>query len=440
MGIYLNPGNQRYQIAVNSEIYIDKTAMIQYLNSLINTQQRYVSVSRPRRFGKTMAADMICAYYDREADSKKLFEDKLLSECETIKKNSEIIHWDDYLGKFDVIRLVMTKFLRSNVSTSEAIDNLQRMVIREYKKSYPEITFFSDDDLIQTLDDVYGVIDRQVIIVIDEWDAIFRERKDDKEGQAEYLDFLRNLMKDNDSVALAYMTGILPIKKYGKHSALNMFTEYSMMFPRELASYTGFTADEVKKECARYDMDFQEISHWYDGYIVSDVIPPNKREDYRDGLFNGHKISIYSPLSVVESLSTGMIKNYWNKTETFEALADFINMNLYGLKDAVTLLMDGGRIKIDTSTYQNDMTTFTCKDDVMSLLIHLGYLGYDDEKSEVYIPNREILDEFKASTKDSVWIDAFESFRMSQNGINYTKDEKNISPEFKHHTCKIERA
>ena len=314
----------------------------------------------------------------------------------------------------------MTKFLKKNITATQALENMQRLVIRDYKKAYPEVELLSDNDLIQTIDDVYADIDRQVVLVIDEWDAFFRERKDDKEGQKEYLDFLRDLMKDNTHVALAYMTGILPIKKYGKHSALNMFTEYSMMFPREMAPYTGFTEEEVIWECEKYGMDYGEISDWYDGYTVSDRIPPEKREEYREGKYEGHKISIYSPLSVVESMTTGIIKNYWNKTETFEALSEFISMNQDGLKDAIMVLMDGGKVKVDTSTYQNDMTTFTGRDDVLSLLIHLGYLGFDDEKSEVYIPNREILDEFKAATKDGEWVAAFEAFRISLELIQAT--------------------
>lgn len=423
MGIYLNPGKELYEEAVNSEIFIDKTEMILYLNSVLKTKKKYVSVSRPRRFGKSMAADMICAYYDREADSRELFESRFISKSELVKNGTRTLSWDEYLGKFDVIRIVMTKFLKKDVTIGKALENMQRLVIRDYKKEYPDIDYLSDDDLIQTLDDVYSDVDRQVVIVIDEWDAFFRERKDDKEGQKEYLDFLRDLLKDNAHVALAYMTGILPIKKYGKHSALNMFTEYSMMFPRELAPYTGFTEDEVKEKCIEYDMDYDEVSDWYDGYVVSDRIPPERREEYREGLYDGHKISIYSPLSVVESITTGIIKNYWNKTETFEALAEFINMNLDGLKDAIALLMDGGRLKIDTSTYQNDMTTFTGRDDVLSLLIHLGYLGYDDDKCEVFIPNREIMDEFKSSTKNAEWVDAFASFRTSLELVKATWEE-----------------
>ena len=404
MGTYLNPGKAAYQMAVNSEIFIDKTEMIQYINSVVNTQQRFVSVSRPRRFGKTMAADMICAYYDREADSRGLFEKRKLAQT---------AGWDEFLGKFDVVHLVMTRFFKSRITVNEALTKMQKIVIRDFKRAYPDVELMSDTDLIQTIDDVYTAKDRQAVIVIDEWDAVFRERPDDKDGQTEYLDYLRDLLKDNRHVALAYMTGILPIKKYGQHSALNMFTEYSMMAPRQLAPYTGFTEEEVKALSKKYDMAFGDISNWYDGYLVSDRIPPEKREEYREGKYDGHRFSIYSPLSVVESMTTGVIKDYWNKTETYEALAEYIRKDYDGLKDAVALLMDGGRLAIDTSTYQNDMTTFTGRDDVLSLLIHLGYLGYDDERGEVFIPNREILDEFKTSTKGREWVSTFKAFETS---------------------------
>lgn len=201
---------------------------------------------------------------------------------------------------------------------------------------------------------------------------------------------------------MAYMTGILPIKKYGKHSALNMITEYSMMFPRQLAKYTGFTEEEVITECNRYGRDYNAVKDWYDGYDVSDVVPPDlgHREQKASGKQpKAVRYALYSPLSVVEAMTTGIIKDYWNKTENYEALTEYIRKDYDGLKDAVALLMDGGRLVIDTSTYQNDMTTFHSRDDVLSLLIHLGYLGYDGETSEVFIPNKEILDEFKTSTK-----------------------------------------
>ncbi len=432
MGAYLNPGNKSFQIAVNSKIYVDKSEMIQYLNTVLNTQQRFVSVSRPRRFGKTMAADMICAYYDRGADSRELFSKRKLAECQSVLIEDKEISWDEYLGEYDVIRLVMTKFFNDKTTVSKALAKMQKLVVRDIKEEYPNIDYFDEDDLIQTIEDVYSANGRQLVIVIDEWDAVFRERKNDKEGQKEYLDFLRDLLKDNRYIALAYMTGILPIKKYGKHSALNMFTEYSMMFPRQMARFTGFTEEEVRNLCNRYGRDYRAVSDWYDGYEVSDIMPPDP--DYEELRATGKspeavRYSLYSPLSVVEAITTGIIKDYWNKTETYEALSEFIEMDYDGLKEAVAFLMNGGRLVIDTSTYQNDMTTFHGRDDVLSLLIHLGYLGYDDKKSEVFIPNREILDEFKSSTRGTAWKPAFRTLHLSQEILKATweKDEETVA-------------
>ena len=420
MGTYLNPGKEAYEEAVNSEIFIDKSDMIHYLNSIIRTKQKYVSVSRPRRFGKTMAADMICAYYDREANSRELFEKRKLAKTDTVGAGDNEPPWDKYLGQFDVIRLVMTDFMEDSESVQYMLGYLTEEVVDELRECYPDIRFGNRIKLRTVMNKIYGKTKRQFVVVIDEWDAIFRVWKEDEKGQTKYLDFLRDWMKDKPYIALAYMTGILPIKKYGEHSALNMFTEYSMMSPRQLAEYTGFTEKEVLDLCVEYKMEYKDISSWYDGYVVSDNIPKEKREEYREGTYTGHKNAIYSPLSVVESMTTGHIKNYWNKTETYEALAEYIKLDYDGLKDAVAILMDEGRLRVDTSTYQNDMTTFSSRDDVLSLLVHLGYLGYDDETSEVFIPNKEILDEFKTSTKTTEWTDTFTSFRVSQELLKAT--------------------
>ena len=429
MGQFLNPGKNSYIEAVNSQIFIDKSEMIAFLNSVVKTKQKYVSVSRPRRFGKTMAADMICAYYDRDADSRELFESLRLAGSDISYSD---LAWDEYLGKFDVIRIVMTDFFDSDASFNDALKEMQSIICRDIKKKYPDVDYFNDKDLIKTIADAYTENGRQLVLVIDEWDAVFRNGKTDKEEQTRYLDFLRNLLKDKSYIALAYMTGILPIKKYGRHSALNMFTEYSMMFPRQLARYTGFTEAEVVDLCNKYGRDYETIKAWYDGYEVSDIMPPDPNHEELRNTGNPPKSDryfLYSPLSVVEAIGTGVIKDYWNKTESYEALADYIIKDYDGLKEAVTLLMDGARVHVDTSTYQNDMTTFSGRDDILSLLIHLGYLGYDDNTSEVYIPNKEIYDEFKTSTKGSEWTESFKAFEISQELLEATwnKDSDKVA-------------
>ena len=417
MGTYLNPGKEAYEEAVNSEIFIDKSEMLLYLNSVVRTRQKYVSVSRPRRFGKTMAADMVCAYYDREADSRELFSQRRLA------GGGRGARWDEYLGRFDVLRLVMTDFMEGSGSVQDVIDYLTEEAVDELREEYPDVRLGSRVNLRTVMSRVYGATRRQFVIVIDEWDAIFRTWKGDLAGQTRYLDFLRDWMKDKPYIALAYMTGILPIKKYGQHSALNMFDEYSMISPMQLAAYTGFTEEEVSDLCRQYGRDYEQMKDWYDGYEVSDVIPPDPEHEMlmETGVSpRPVRHALYSPLSVVKAIQTGRVMNYWNQTETYEALADYIRRDYDGLKDAVALLMDGGRLRVDTSTYQNDMTTFHGRDDVLSLLIHLGYLGFDDETSEVFVPNREILDEFRASTKSGEWAGPLRAYERSKELLEAT--------------------
>ena len=420
MGTYLNPGKESYQMAVDSEIFVDKSEMIQYLNSVINTSQRFVSVSRPRRFGKTMAADMICAYYDRKADGRGLFEKRRLAQAAPMRAGDKEIGWDRYLGQFDVIRLVMTDFIKEKKTVSDGLALLTTRILAELAEAYPEVKY-DPSDLFYSMDRFYQKNGHPFVIVLDEWDAVFRVRKNDKEGQTEYLDFLRDWLKDKPYIALAYMTGILPIKKYGKHSALNMFTEYSMTSPKGLAGYVGFTEEDVQEICREKKLNFDPLKEWYDGYRLSNR-PSEKLVEGGAGEADLQIYDIYCPFSVVNAGLYKKLENYWNKTENFEALAEYIRKDYDGLKGAVALLMDGGRIRIDTSSYQNDMTTFQDRDDVLSLLIHLGYLGYDDETGEVFIPNKEILDEFRTSTKTSEWTDTFRSFEISQELLKATWD------------------
>ena len=417
MGTYLNPGEMRFQMAINSEIYVDKSEMIGYLNTLVNTNQRYVCVSRPRRFGKTMAADMLCAYYGRGAESRSLFEGLKISRMSLDEKG---LSWEQYLGKFDVIRLVMTDFFKQGTTIDDALKKLQKLVVRDLTRVYPDIDYFDKDDLIQTLQDIYEEIKVQFVIVVDEWDAIFREYREDREGQKKYLDFLRDWLKDKEYIALAYMTGILPIKKCGKHSALNMFDEYSMTQPMQLASYTGFTENEVKDLCDEYQMDYTDVVNWYDGYRVSDWIPIEKRKLYRLNQYEEHRMRVCGPLSVVKAMRSGEIDNYWNETETYEALRQYIDWNFDGLKEDITILMGGGKVLVDITGYQNDMTTFHSKDDILTMLIHLGYLGYERDTRELFIPNREVLQVFKSSTKSREWTVSFRAFENSRKLLRAT--------------------
>ena len=410
MGEYLNPGCEDFQMAINSEVFVDKTEILGFLNTLIATEQRHVCISRPRRFGKTMTAKMLCAYYGNGEGARELFQ---------ARKVAQLTNWDSHLGKYNVIRLVMTEFIKTGVPVSEALAKMQRRVLTELASEYPDVKYDSED-FRYSLSRFRQNSRKRYVVIIDEWDVIFRAHPGDGDGQKMYLEYLRDWLKDNGDVALAYMTGILPVKKYGAHSALNMFTEYSMTSPKQLAQFTGFTTQEVKSLCQEFGRDYSSIADWYDGYVVNDIIPGRQTQS--------QKYHLFSPLSVVNAIITGQIRNYWNSTETYEALAEYIRKDFDDLKQAVTLLMDGGRVRIDIGGYQNDMTTFECRDDILTLLVHLGYLGYDEETSEVFIPNQEVLAEFRLSTRTSEWVEVLESFRKSQKLLQATWDTGILFP------------
>ena len=386
MGRYLNQGNENFQKSVNSEIYIDKTGLIEYTNRVINTLQGYVCISRPRRFGKSMAANMLTAYYSRGCDSRELFNEFEISKSMDFEK---------YRNKYNTISLNMQEFLSRSNNIDELIDRVKKLVLRDIKKEYPEVDYFDDTDLIESIQDVYEEKKCPFIVIIDEWDCIFREFRQDKEAQEKYLDFLRDLLKDKACIHLAYLTGILPIKKYGTHSALNMFDEFSMLNPGPLASYVGFTEEEVEALCIQYKMDIEEVKTWYDGYSF-----PSEP-------------SVYSPRSVVNSMLFGKIENYWNQTETFEALQAYIDMNFEGLKDDVLSMIAGESVPVNTGSFTNDMTTFRTEDDVLTLLIHLGYLAYDSDNKTVKIPNNEVRNEYVNSVSASDWGEVSKALKES---------------------------
>lgn len=404
MGSYLNPGNGLFKMALNSKIYVDKTEIIAYTNSVICSEQRFLCVSRPRRFGKSMTANMLAAYYSIGCDSCNLFENKKIASCESYEKHR---------NKYQVLYLNMQEFLSKAKTVEKMFALMAKVFVRDARKEFSEIEFLSETDLGWCMADVYQESKIPFVVLIDEWDCIFREYKENKEEQEKYLDFLRDLLKDKSYIALAYMTGILPIKKYGTHSALNMFDEYTMTNPRELAEFVGFTAEEVKELCEKYQMDYDEATNWYNGYSFPDAS------------------EIYSPKSVISAMMSGRYSDYWNQTETFEALRMYIELNMGGLKDAVLRMLAGFREKINVRNYANDMVTFRGYEDVLTLLVHLGYLAYDINKEEVYIPNKEISKEFVTAIGSVEWGTVIRSIKKSDSLLEaiWQGDEQTVAKE-----------
>lgn len=381
MGIYLNPDNIDFRRALNSEIYVDKSELILQTNKIIDTENRFVCVSRPRRFGKSMTANMLSAYYSRGCDSREMFSTLKVSLSESFEK---------HLNKYNVIHINLVDYNRANMGIDEMLEKLTKRLIHEIKKENADVDCFDWTDLITVLEDVFAAKKIPFIFIIDEWDSIFRIKNFSAKDQTEYLNFLRNLLKDKSYVALAYMTGILPIKKYGEHSALNMFTEISVTDADVYAEYTGFTDDEVSSICKKYGVSYDKTKQWYDGYCVEGI-------------------SIYNPRSVVESVRAKKVSNYWTKTETYEALKVYIQADFDGLHDKVTRMIAGEKIEVNTAKFQNDMTTLESADDILTLLVHLGYLTFQAfgenalGRGLVWIPNAEVQQEFINCIEDKGW-------------------------------------
>lgn len=397
MGIYLNPGNDGFKRALRSKIYVDKSGLLEYTNSVLETEQCYICVSRPRRFGKSITAEMLVSYYGRCCDSREMFRNLKISGCSD---------FENHLNQYDVIHVDMNTFRHRinpktgvEVSALEAVGLFHSEVIKELKDVYGDIIQEKDMDLPEALTRIGKSTGTKFVIVIDEWDTIFREDKNDEKAQKAYINLLRGLFKDSTSkffIALGYLTGILPIKKYGTESTLNNFDEFTMIHAEPLTEYVGFTEEEVKTLYCEYNMDFDEAQKWYDGYIFD------------------KETHIYNPKSVVDSIRRKRITSYWSRTETYESLKSYISMNFDGLKDDVIQMLAGNRCKVNTDTFENDMTSFANKDDILTVLIHLGYLAYDSITEEVYIPNEEIRTAFANAVQKCGWTPVIDAIKASE--------------------------
>ena len=377
MGTYINIGNAGFQSARNSE-YIDKSGLISIVNGTLFTEHRFSCVTRSRRFGKSLAAKMLCAYYDRTCDSRQLFADLQIASDPSFEK---------HLNKYPVIFLDMSAFTE-RFKNDSIVDKIKEKLREDILATYPQVTVKNDDDLMEVLIRIHEATGDVFILIVDEWDAICREFPPSSPAMDSYVGWMRRMFKDvNASRVFAgvYMTGILPIKKYKTESALNNFIEYSMVEPVDMGQYFGFTKDEVRALAAKHGMDFDELEKWYDGYQIGD------------------ELSIFNPNSVMQAVRSHRCRSFWASTGAFDAVANYIQMNYEGLKDDVIQMLAGGRCQVDPTGFQNDMSIIRSKDDVLTVLIHLGYLSYDWREGECYIPNREVAGEMVNAVKYNNW-------------------------------------
>ncbi|MCQ2095420.1 MAG: AAA family ATPase [Bacteroidaceae bacterium] len=376
MGIYINKGNAGFAKYANCE-YVDKTGMIAYINSTLGGANMLTCVTRPRRFGKSIAANMLCAYYDKSCDSSALFDRFAIAKDASYK---------EHLNKYPVLYIDITDFTTQHDVGNGIIKNMQNRVAADIKKEYPHIDFSSCSDLMDVILEVNANTGEKFIMIIDEWDDMCRELSKNPGLMTQYVNLLRRLFKRGNTAAAfagVYMTGILPIKKYGTQSALNDFREYSMTCPMALAPYFGFLPEEVKALCERKNMDFDMLRQWYDGYNLSKV-------DWQNEESKPETIHIYNPNSVMRAMDAKSCDNYWARTESFESLRQYIDNDFDGVKDTLQSLIDGKPVKISTLSFGNDLNEVHSRDELFTLMVHLGYVSYNSADHTVSFPNLEV--------------------------------------------------
>ena len=374
MGVYFNPNNESFTKDRNYKIYIDKTGLLEYLNEVLGTPRNCIAVSHARRFGKSHAAGMIDAYYSLGCDSTELFKETKISASADYKK---------YMNQYNVIHLDISTFWDSY--KDNIVEKITEYIYKDFKLVFGDELDYQDN-ISYVLAMIYQKTNIPFVIIIDEWDCVIRN-SEDKELVHKYLQFLHSLFKSEESkafLALAYITGILPIKKIKDESALNNFTEYTMLDSYPITEYYGFTEDEVRGLCEEYDMDFDTVKAWYNGYLI-------------DGMH------MYNPNSVSMAMDRHRYDSYWRNTSSFASINTFITMNYAGLKEDIMTMLAGGNVRVNTGTFKNDFTTIASKDDALTALIHLGYLGYDADRKKAFIPNYEVATAFEAALQTSEW-------------------------------------
>ena len=369
MGIYLNPGNEGFRKIVSRDIYVDKTKMIRVTNAFIDKGNSYVCVSRPRRFGKTFAGNMLAAYYSKGCESGELFGRFQIAADPGFAEK---------LNKFNVIKIDMNSEYQNADDKETMLQDLKEEIREEFVEAFPDVSFRERDNLAKCILRVYAEKKETFIFLLDEYDILVREQVSDRLLK-EYLAFLNGLFKSDTlrpAISLAYLTGILPVVRDKVQSKLNNFKEYTILEAGPLAEFVGFTAQETEQLCQMHGIDFGECRRWYDGYRL-----------------NGYEI--YNPESVVSAVEKKAFGGYWSLTSSYEAISDRIRENFFGTKEDVIRMLAGEAVDVNTRSYLNTMSDFTTKDDVFGYLIHLGYLAYDRESGTCRIPNKEVREEWE---------------------------------------------
>ena len=402
MSTILNPSNDNTFADIvrtrDNGVFVDKTQFIDEVIGRFNTTRKFLAVTRPRRFGKTITAHMLSAFFSKGCDSKEMFKGLKISESK---------NYQDHLNKYDVIYWDMNS-VRDNFMAyiddsslhiegiDDIVDYMQYVTLHELKKHEQFNEIINSDSLIgkKSLKQAIAVTKNKFVLIMDEWDLIYREYREDTALQKKFIDLLRSLFKSDDGQAcfhLAYLTGILPIKKYNSQSALNNFKEYNMLSPEPYEKYFGFTEDEITEivKSPYCSLTHEDLKTWYEGYKLN-------------------KVDIYNPNSVASAVSDKKCKSYWSGTSSNKEVVRLINMNFDGIKNDILNLIAGAKIMFDYETFQNDMVSIENKDQLFSLLVCLGYLGCEEKGDGstcrlAYVPNREIRSALSSIVRKQSW-------------------------------------
>ncbi len=374
MGIYLNPGYENFKEMTSAKIYVDKTMMIASINRMMDEGNKYLCLSRPRRFGKTIASNMLCSYYSKGCDAKDLFAPYKIAKDPS---------FDSKLNQYNVIKIDWNSEYQNVEDTENIFKIVTEDIKAEMRKEFPDIPLAPEDSLGKSILKIYSETGETFVILMDEYDVFIRENVS-QELFAKYLKLLNALFKSDTlrpAISLAYLTGILPIVRDKIQSKLNNFREYTILDALELSEYVGFTAEEVEALCKEYHMDYEECRQWYDGYSQ-----------------NGYEI--YNPESVVMSMTSGRFGPWWNRTSTYMAIAERIREDFRGTREAVLQMLSGESVDVNVTRFMNTMDSFHTRNDVFTYLIHLGYLAYDREERTCRIPNKEVRQEWLNAIED----------------------------------------
>lgn len=398
MGRFLNPDNTAFYKERHSAIYVDKTGIGKYTNQVLDTTDAFICNSRPRRFGKSYAADMLSAYYSRGCDSRELFQGLELSESPD---------FDRYRNQCDVVHLDVQWCMMDAGGPDKVIDYMNRQVVREMKEQYPGVIPDEVTTIYGAMSSVNEALGNRFVVIMDEWDVLIRDESQDTKIQEDYINFLRGMFKGTEPskyIMLAWLTGILPIKKVKTQSALNNFHEFTMIYPGKLSPYFGFTDEEVRNLCGHYHQDYEKVRQWYNGYLLGGI-------------------HVYNPRAVVSVMQTGEFRSYWSDTGSYEAILPLINQNFDGLKTGIIEMLSGNPVPVNVRSFRNDLTHFKNRDDILTYLIHLGYLGYQQDSGKSFVPNEEIREELTTATEVSKWDEFYRFEEESENILNATLDQ-----------------